>query len=120
MPRMHTKSRRQPYVVTVRGPGLQIEATLDGAGSFRRLVERIGEAVGAVGGAMAEEHLRTAFSDKPPPDYYTTLGVRPDATTREINEAYIKKIASTLPLDEVNRVIEVAILERDRRVASTS
>jgi hypothetical protein len=117
MPRMHAKPNRksQPYVVTVRGPGVHLQATLDGPGGLAKLMSRVTEAMATVGGFMTDEEVRAAF-----PDHYDTLGVQPDATTREINEAYIKKMASTLPLDELDHVIAVAVQVRDTRAARTS
>jgi len=67
-------------------------------------------------GAMSEEVFRRGK----PPDHYETLGVEPGATTREINAAYIRKMMATLPLDELDEVIQVAIEARDVRVARTS
>ncbi len=113
---MPKKTRKpQPYVVIVSGPGLAVEATLDGARGLSRLVETLASSLGSVGSAMSAEKFRATFSD-----HYETLGLRADATTQEIDEAYIQKIFPMLPTDALERAIQAATAEREKRHATTS
>lgn len=53
-------------------------------------------------------------------DLYETLGVRPEATNAEIQEAYFQKVVKELPIDQLEKAIQVAVAERDRRTTNMS
>jgi hypothetical protein len=114
------KKTPQPYVVTVRGPGLQIDVTIDKPGTnLQRVAEAIARTLESVATTM--EFPRAARPDPVPfVDHYETLGVRPDATTDEIQDAYFTKVVKTLTNASLDKAIAAALGERERRATRAS
>jgi hypothetical protein len=115
-----TPKTPQPYVVTVRGPGLQIDVTIDKPGTnLQRVAEAIARTLESVATTM--ESPRAARPDPVPfVDHYATLGVRPDATTDEIQDAYFAKVVKTLTNASLDKAIAAALGERERRATLAS
>jgi hypothetical protein len=119
MPRQHHPKPKppQPYVLSVRGPGLQIDVTIDKPGtSLQRVSEAVARTLESVA-ATLESPPRAVRVDPSVPfaDHYATLGVRPDATTEEIQDAHFAKLVKSLTNASLDKAIDAALGERERR-----
>ncbi len=104
--------KRRPYVVAVRGPGLRIDVALDKPGNLGGVLTRLAEAI--------TRNLDPLPPASPFADHYETLGVRPDATTEEIQDAYMRKIVKEMTNTSLEKAIRTATEEVERRASSTS
>lgn len=109
-PRSHAKRlhpKREPYRIYASGPGLMVSIEdIDLSRIAASLVEAL------AGGARPVDGERERAAE--------TLGVRPDATQAEVNEAYVRKLVKTLSREDLDKAIQVAVAERELRDRSVS